>query len=58
MGNAFVTKEMVLKELSEGELFEVHINELIKERKIGLITKKEIPLSVAANTFFNYLLEK
>lgn len=58
MGIAFVTKEMVLKELSEGELFEVHINELIEERKIGLITKKEIPLSVAANTFFNYLLEK
>lgn len=57
MGIAFVTKELVLKDLSEGELFEVHINEKIEERKVGIITKKEIPLSVAANTFFKYLLE-
>ncbi|MFD5854031.1 LysR family transcriptional regulator, partial [Cytobacillus pseudoceanisediminis] len=57
MGIAFVTKELVLKELSEGELFEVHLNKKIENRKIGLITKKEIPLSVAANKFFKHLVE-
>ena len=58
MGIAFVTKELVLKELSKGELVEVHLNEQIEDRKIALITKKEIPLSVAANKFFNHLLKK
>lgn len=57
MGIAFVTKELVLKELSEGELFEVCLNEKIENRKIGLITRKEIPLSVAANKFFKHLVE-
>ncbi|USK30827.1 LysR family transcriptional regulator [Bacillus sp. CMF21] len=56
MGIAFVTKELVLKELSEEELFEVHLNENIENRKIGLVTKKEIPLSVAADKFFKHLL--
>ncbi|GAE37490.1 LysR family transcriptional regulator [Halalkalibacter akibai] len=57
MGIAFVTKELVLKELSEGELFEVCLNEKIENRKIGLITRKEIPLSVAANKFIKHLVE-
>lgn len=57
MGIAFVTKELVLKELSEGELIEVCLNEQIENRKIGLITRNEIPLSVAANNFFNHLVE-
>jgi DNA-binding transcriptional LysR family regulator len=57
MGIAFVTKELVLKELSEEELFEVHLNEKIENRKIGLITKKEVPMSIAANKFFKHLVE-
>ncbi|MCK1999705.1 LysR family transcriptional regulator [Psychrobacillus psychrodurans] len=57
MGIAFVTKELVLKELSEGELFEVCLNEKIENRKIGLITRKELPLSVAASKFFKHLVE-
>ncbi|WP_226530227.1 LysR family transcriptional regulator [Metabacillus niabensis] len=57
MGIAFVTKELVFKELSEGELIEVRFEEKLENRKIGLITKKEIPLSVAANKFFEHLGE-
>ncbi|WP_223254480.1 LysR family transcriptional regulator [Bacillus sp. HNG] len=57
MGIAFVTKELVLKDLSEGELFEVCLNEKIENRKIGLITRNEIPLSVAANKFYKHLVE-
>lgn len=57
MGIGFVTKELVLKELSEGELFEVCLKEKIEDRKIGLITKQGIPLSIAANKFFNHLIE-
>lgn len=55
MGIAFVTKELVSKELSEGELIEVHLNENLEKRKIGLVTKKDIPLSVAADQFFKHL---
>ncbi|MFC4323068.1 LysR family transcriptional regulator [Litchfieldia salsa] len=57
MGIGFVTKELVSKELSEGELFEVRLNVKIEKRKIGLITKKEIPLSLAATKFFTHLVE-
>jgi DNA-binding transcriptional LysR family regulator len=55
MGIAFVTKELVSKELSEGELYEVHLNEKLEKRKIGLVTRKDIPLSVAADKFFKHL---
>lgn len=57
MGIAFVTKELVFKELTEGELFEVRLEEKLENRKIGLITKKDIPLSIAANKFFKHLVE-
>ncbi|WP_062107602.1 LysR family transcriptional regulator substrate-binding protein [Bacillus niameyensis] len=57
MGIAFVTRELVLRELSKGELFEVHTGENIEKRQIGIITKKESPLSISANKFFKHLLE-
>ncbi|MCT1904632.1 LysR family transcriptional regulator [Oceanobacillus sojae] len=56
MGVAFVTKELVLKELAEKQLFEVHIDEIIEKRKIGLATKKDASLSLAADKFLNHLL--
>ncbi|WP_227994865.1 LysR family transcriptional regulator [Oceanobacillus sp. CFH 90083] len=56
MGIAFVTKELVLKELAEKQLFEVKIDEVIEKRKIGLATKKDASLSLAADTFLNHLL--
>lgn len=55
MGIAFVTKELVAKELAEGELIEVQLNEKLEQRKIGLITRKDIPLSIAADKFFKHL---
>jgi len=55
MGIAFVTKELVAKELSEGELLEVRLNETLEKRKIGLVTKKDVPLSIAADKFFTHL---
>ncbi|WP_339235660.1 LysR family transcriptional regulator [Oceanobacillus sp. FSL W7-1281] len=56
MGIAFVTKELVLKELADKELFEVSIDEVIEKRQIGLATKKGASLSLAADTFLNHLL--
>lgn len=56
MGIAFVTKELVLKELAEKQLFEVDIDEIIEKRKIGLATKKDASLSLAADKFLNHLL--
>jgi DNA-binding transcriptional LysR family regulator len=58
MGIAFVTKELVTKELSEGELFEVNPDVKLEKRKVGLITRKNIPLSIAAEKFFKHILEK
>ncbi|MDP5276371.1 LysR family transcriptional regulator [Chengkuizengella axinellae] len=58
MGVAFVTKELVTKELKNCLLFEIKLNEKIEKRKIGLVTKKELPLSIAANQFFQHLLTK
>jgi len=57
MGIAFVTKELILEELDNGELFEFHLDENIDERKIGIITKKDIPLSLAADGFCIHLFE-
>ena len=55
MGIAFVTKELVQQELANEELFEVHVNVEIADRKVGLITQKNGPLSNAANKFFKHL---
>lgn len=55
MGVAFVTKELVSKELAAGELFEVPIYENIEERTIGLVTQKNIQLSIAADKFYQHL---
>ncbi|GKV57524.1 LysR family transcriptional regulator [Sporosarcina sp. NCCP-2222] len=55
MGIAFVTKELVEKELSNGELIEIRLNENLEMRKIGLITQKDTPLSIAADKFFKHL---
>ncbi|MFA9456440.1 LysR family transcriptional regulator [Halalkalibacter sp. AB-rgal2] len=57
MGIAFVTKDLVLKELYEGELLEVCLNEKIEKRKMGLITRKEVPLSVAANQLLKHFVQ-
>ncbi len=56
MGIAFVTKELVLKELADKELFEVSIDEVIEKRQVGLAMKKEASLSLAAKTFLHHLL--
>lgn len=55
MGIGFVTKELISKELDDGELYEVHLDEHLEKRKVGIITGIDIPLSVAANQFFNHL---
>ncbi|WP_231634438.1 LysR family transcriptional regulator [Salinicoccus sp. YB14-2] len=57
MGIAFVTKELILEELENEELFEVYLNENIDERKIGVITKDDTPLSLAADEFYRHLFE-
>lgn len=56
MGIAFATKELISKELMKGELHEIAVDFPIKNRKIGIATRKEVPLSIAANQFYEQLI--
>lgn len=58
MGIGYVTREFVLEELKNKELFEVNITPSIPKRSIGIVTlKKNIP-SFAARAFINLILDK
>ncbi|MEC1177056.1 LysR family transcriptional regulator [Metasolibacillus meyeri] len=55
MGIAFVTKELVLNELAQGELIEVNVHETLEKRTVAITTKKDMPLSIAAAQFLKHL---
>lgn len=55
LGIGFVTRELVSRELNSGELHEVRINQNLEKRKIVLVTRKGLSLSVAADQFFKHL---
>ncbi|MGG1520009.1 LysR family transcriptional regulator [Paenibacillus oryzisoli] len=54
-GVSFVTREFVAKELAEGSLYEVNLDAHIPPTKIGIITLKNMPLSMAATAFVDEL---
>ena len=56
MGIGFVAKELIKKELEQGELVEIPVDIAIPTREIALITKKAAPLSIAARRFYSHLL--
>ncbi|MGE5604685.1 MAG: LysR family transcriptional regulator [Bacteroidota bacterium] len=55
MGVAHVLKESALVPIERGELFEVKIEEKIPQRKLGLATMAQVPLSKAAEVFVGLL---
>jgi DNA-binding transcriptional LysR family regulator len=57
LGIAYVMKDCIEKELREGELFMLDIEETIPERSLGILTHKNLPLSAASDRFIKLLLE-
>ncbi|WP_127530123.1 LysR family transcriptional regulator [Paenibacillus kobensis] len=51
LGISFVTREFVAKELEEGSLFEVKLDVALPPSKVGIMTLRHIPLSIAAKAF-------
>lgn len=56
LGVAAVIKEFVKIELEEGTLVEIPISPAIPKRNIGMVYHRNIPLSLAAETFLKYLI--
>jgi DNA-binding transcriptional LysR family regulator len=55
LGVTAVIKNFIRNELEEGKLVEIPIMPPIPKRHIGVVYHKNIPLSVAAETFLKYL---
>jgi len=55
MGVAHVLRESALAPLERGELFEVKVEEKMPQRKLGLATMAQVPLSKAAEVFVGLL---
>lgn len=55
MGVTVVVKNFIKDELESGELVEIPVEPKIKKRNIGIVYSKKIPLSIAAQTFIEYL---
>lgn len=55
LGVAHVLKESALAPIERGELFEVEVEEKMPQRKLGLATMAQVPLSKAAEVFVSLL---
>ena len=55
IGVACVIREFVQSELESGELCELNISPVPKGREIGLVMKRNVPVSNAAGRFVDYL---
>lgn len=55
IGTACVIREFVQAELSSGTLYEISITPSPMPRKIGIVHKSQVPLSIAAKTFVEFL---
>jgi LysR family transcriptional regulator, transcriptional activator of the cysJI operon len=56
LGITVAIKDLIQKEIKEGSLVEIPISPPIPKREIGVVYHKNIPLSLAAQTFLQYLL--
>ncbi len=56
LGIAHVLKESALTAIKAGDLFELKVAEKLPQRKLGLITISQVPLSKAAEVFSGMLL--
>lgn len=57
LGVSCVIKDYVQKELEQKHLYEIPIKEKIPERVLGIATKKDIPMSTAAQKFMELIKE-
>ena len=55
LGAAYVIRDYVKEELKKGLLYEIPINEDIPVRKLGILVKKDMPLSSASLSFLSLL---
>ncbi len=51
LGISFVVRDYIARELANGEVFVLNIKETIPQRKLGIITHRRIPVSLAAQKF-------
>ncbi len=58
LGIACVARRYVEKELQSGELFEVNVEEKIPLRSLGIVSKKGMPLSAAAQKFIDIFIQE
>ncbi|MEA4827981.1 MAG: LysR family transcriptional regulator [Clostridium sp.] len=57
LGVSCVIKDYVQKELEQKHLYEIPVKEKIPERVLGIATKKDIPMSTAAQKFMELIKE-
>ncbi len=55
LGIAFVVKDYIAKELAKEEVFILKIKEKTPQRDLGIVTKRNVPLPVAAQKFVELL---
>ncbi len=55
LGISAVVKEFILPELEQGTLKEIPVNPSPRSRSIGIVTHKNVPVSIASQNFINYL---
>lgn len=58
LGIAAVIKEFVLKELERKELREIPVDKLPPPRSVGIVTHKDVPVSLASQSFVKYIQSK
>ncbi|RKN84556.1 LysR family transcriptional regulator [Paenibacillus ginsengarvi] len=51
LGISYVTREFIAKELEEGSLFEIQLDALLPPTHVGIMTMRNMPLSIAASRF-------
>ncbi|WP_105614813.1 LysR family transcriptional regulator [Vallitalea okinawensis] len=58
LGISAVIREFVKDDLEEGILKEIPVNPAPVSRSIGIVTHKNIPVSIASQSFISYLINK
>lgn len=58
LGIGYITKEFAIKELNDGDLFELNINPKVPARHIGIATLKGMIPSFATREFINIILKE
>ncbi|HBU83066.1 LysR family transcriptional regulator [Paenibacillus sp. UMB7766-LJ446] len=57
LGISYVTREFISKELEEGSLFEIQLDVPLPPSHVGIMTKRNMPISLAANRFMDLIFK-